>query len=97
MAQVVDLVKRAALDEKYDALLEATLERVQQAGDALLDDLVNLAMLGPWREWNEEQQMGAVERIGTDALGETDDPRIRALAGLLARAGEVLHDVASHL
>ena len=50
MAQVVDLVKRAALDEKYDALLEATLERLEQAGDALLDDLVNLAMLGPWRE-----------------------------------------------
>ncbi len=97
MAQVVDLVKRTALDEKYDALLEATLERVEQAGDSLLDDLVNLAMLGPWREWNEEQQMDAVERIGTDALGETNDPRIRALAGLLAHTGEVLHDVPSHL
>ena len=93
MADVVDLVKRAAQDEKYAAHLAATLDKLEQAGDALLDDLVKLAMLGPWREWNEVQPNGTVTQVGTRALAQTNDPRIRALAELLDHAGVVLQEL----
>ena len=93
MADVIDLANRAALDKKCDELLDATLDRLEHAGDALLDDLVKLAMLGPWRDWDAEQQAGVVTHVGTRALAETNDPRIRALAELLDHAGNVLNEL----
>lgn len=36
-------------------------------------------MNGPWREWSEEQQVGAVANIDIKALADSGDARVAAL------------------
>jgi hypothetical protein len=54
-------------------------------------------MHGPWREWSDAQQMGAVANIGDTALADCGDPaivelnsalrRMRRAVGTIRRAG----------
>jgi len=79
--------------QQYEKLLEETLQRLENAGGKLSNDLFSLAMLGPLREWNERQAAGTCVRLGTRQLLKSDDPKITALARLLDRIGEVLDEV----
>lgn len=78
-----DLIELPQDDPKFKELLAATLDRLARAADVLEEDLFNAAMVGPWRDFNEEQPTGAVVNLDPRALGETGDDRITQLHALL--------------
>jgi hypothetical protein len=88
MAQIIDLAAKTATDRVYRDLLAETLQRLDAAADMLMEDLVNLAMHGPWREWSDAQQTGAVANIGEEALADCGDPRIVELTQALRKLRE---------
>src|SRR5512141_1982552 len=90
MSKLIRLQDRTSASRRYDERLEQTRQRLAAAASALETDVVNLAMFGPWRAWSEEQQAGAIERIGLEALGQTGDPAVSHLAALLAAIHEAL-------
>lgn len=93
MAQIIDLAAKAASDRLYSDLLAETLQRLDAAADMLMEDLVNLAMHGPWREWSDAQQTGAIANISEEALADCGDPRIVELALTIGRMREALETV----
>jgi hypothetical protein len=90
MAQIIDLAAKHAAGRVYRQLLAGTLGRLEAAADMLEEDLVNLAMRGPWRNWSEAQQMGAVANINDEALAECGDANVVALNQALRRLREVV-------
>lgn len=93
MSKVTSLQERSSAKQRYDQRLEETRQRLEAAADALETDLVNLAMFGPWRAWSEEQQVGAIQRIGPKMLAETGDPVITRLTALLVALYETLDEL----
>ena len=81
-AKVIDLKKHAAAGKRYQERLAQSIQRLDEAADALWDDVVNLTMTGPWREWNEQQPVGSVASFGPKEIMESGDPRIAALVRL---------------
>jgi hypothetical protein len=58
------------------------LRRLEYTGDAPWNDVVNLAMVGPWRERNEQQPPGARVRFGEQEQLESGDETVAALVRL---------------
>lgn len=85
MAQIIDLATKTIVDRLYRELLAETLKRLDSAADVLMEDVVNLAMRGPWRHWSEAQQMGAIANIGDRALVECGDANVVELNLALRR------------
>ena len=90
MSGVVSLANYKKSTEQWDAALEATLTNLEAAVARLRTDLVNLAMVGPWREWNDAQPAGATAQIHTGKLLEVGDLRVKRLAQLLDYAEDTL-------
>ena len=93
MGNVIDFAAHASSGQKYQGRLAETLQRLDSAADALMEDLVNLAMLGPWRDWSDEQQAGAVSHIDTQALMESGDDKIVLLTSLLRHMHDTVHEL----
>jgi hypothetical protein len=93
MGQVIDLAAKQQSDRCYRELLGETLQRLDAAADMLMEDLVNLAMHGPWREWSEAQQVGAISHVDGNALADCGDPLIVELNGALRRMREAVETV----
>jgi hypothetical protein len=92
MGDLIQFVQKD--DDQFRALLESTLKRLDAAGDALLDDVFNLAMRGPWRTWSDAQPVGArLELDSMEALKETGDDRLTALYGAYEAIQAALHNV----
>ncbi len=85
--------ERSSARRRYDGRLGETRARLEAAASALETDLVNLAMFGPWRAWSEEQQVGAMQRIGPKMLAETGDSVITRLTALLVSMYETLDEL----
>lgn len=77
MADVIQF--KSADSEEFSLQLREALDRLEAARDALSEDIVQLALLGPWAKWSDEQPVGTIMRFGRDALRQTGDPRIRTL------------------
>lgn len=82
MADVIELKTPKKDHSQFIALRHETARHLKDAANALLDDAVNLAFAGPWAEWSDEQKVGAVANITTQALVDCGDERIAALARL---------------
>ena len=93
MDNVIDLGVRASTGKKYQDRLAETLQRLDSAADVLMEDLVNLAMVGPWCDWSEEQQVGAVSNINTQAMMESGDDKIVMLTSLLRHVQETVGEL----
>jgi hypothetical protein len=90
MGDVIDLTAKHAAQEIRRELLADTLQRLEAAADVLLEDLVNLAMRGPWRDWSAAQAVGTLSHVGCGALAECGDPTIVELNAALRRMREAL-------
>jgi hypothetical protein len=73
--------------EAFTALLRETVDRLQAAQDALVEDITQLALVGPWAKWSDAQAVGTVMTFERDALRNTGDARITALCD----AADALH------
>lgn len=93
MSNVIDLEQRAHVARLHREHLTGTLQRLTGAADTLMEDVVNLAMLGPWSEWSEEQQVGAVSVISPEALSGSGDPRIAKLTGALVAMRQAIEEL----
>jgi hypothetical protein len=93
MGQIIDLAAKQQSDRCYRELLGETLQRLDAAADVLMEYLVNLAMHGPWREWSEAQQVGAISHVDGNALADCGDPLIVELNGALRRMREAVETV----
>ena len=93
MGHVIDLTSKQEAERIRRELLADTLQRLEVAADVLLEDLVNLAMRGPWREWSEAQAVGTLSHVGCDALADCGDPTIVELNAALRRMREALATV----
>lgn len=82
-----------APDPRYARALGEARAAVDEARSALSLAALNLAMAGPWREWDEQQPVGAVLALDEDALRGTGDRFVTALAELIdALDGALLED-----
>lgn len=90
MPTVVSLAAHKQSAAKFDQNLEQTVQHLEDATVQLRDDLVNLAMAGPWKVWNAEQPTGAKVVVEVEKLLEVGDDRVKSLAELLAHAMTVL-------
>jgi hypothetical protein len=77
--KIIELKKHVAANKKYHERLAASLQRLETVREELWDDLVNLAMLGPWREWDEQQPVGTHVTFGAKELVESGDANLAAL------------------
>lgn len=93
MDNVIDLGARATANQKYQERLAETLQRLDSAADVLMEDLVNLSMVGPWCDWSEEQQVGAISNISTQAMMESGDDKIVLLTSLLRQMHETVREL----
>jgi hypothetical protein len=82
MADVIELKTPKKESPKFVILRHETARRLSDAANALLDDAVNLAFAGPWATWSDEQKVGAVANVTADALIDSGDERVAALARL---------------
>jgi len=81
-AKVIDLKKHVAADKQYQERLAESLQRLEESAAALKDDIINLTMLGPWREWNAKQPVGAQAHFGPKEILESGDANLAALLRL---------------
>lgn len=77
----------------FRELLDDTIDRLQAAANVLIEDAVNLGMHGPWKEWNEQQPVGAVLTFSYDALADCGDPRLAKLYGLYCEMCELIEEL----
>ena len=92
---VIDLQARKERNEAYRLQLKQIAEMVDAFRGELEAAATNLAMAGPWREWDATIPVGTVMEIGWASLSQTDDPNLDALAGVeiaLMDAAEQLED-----
>jgi len=90
MSTVVSLAAHKQSAAKFDKALEQTVQHLEDATVQLRDDLVNLAMVGPWKAWNAEQPAGAKVVVEVEKLLQVGDERVKSLAALLEHAMTVL-------
>lgn len=79
---VVDLAERRRARDAYEQNLAELRRRLHALDEYLFDAAVQLAMLGPWREWSEAQPEGAVVELDGDALLASGDPHVAAVVRL---------------
>jgi hypothetical protein len=82
MADVIELKPPRKDRPKFIILRHETARHLGDAANELPDDAVNLAFAGPWAEWGDDQKVGAVASITTEALIDCGDERVAALARL---------------
>lgn len=90
MGKVIQLHEAVKLDEKYAERLGDLVDHLEASIDDLTTDVVNLAMVGPWREWDDDQAIGAIANIDLAALGDTKDLKVTVMAHLLMDMTKVL-------
>lgn len=78
--RLIDVVKR---DEKYAEQMGAMVDRLEDAVIGLTEDLIGVAMAGPWAAWDAQQPVGTVADISLPALADVKDPRVRTMALVL--------------
>jgi hypothetical protein len=81
MTNVIDL--HATHSAEYRKALEELLERLESMADELADETVSLAMVGPWRKWSDEQEVGTIVNVSAESLLESGDPRVVSLVHLV--------------
>lgn len=89
-ADVIELRHPKKDPPLFVALRHETARHLSDAANALLDDAVNLACSGPWAARSDEQKVGAVANISTEALMECGDERVSALARLYIETRSVI-------
>jgi len=78
--RLIDVVKR---DEKYAEQVGEMVDHLEDAVVILTEDLVAVAMAGPWAAWDAHQPVGTEADISLPALADVKDSRVRAMALLL--------------
>lgn len=92
MGKIIHL--KQADSPMFQSLMADTLKRLEDAGDMLVEDVLNLAMLGPWKQWSDEQPVGACLPFDSmEALKETGDPRLTTMYSLYENIQHVLHTI----
>jgi hypothetical protein len=76
----------------FRELLDDTLNELDTAAHGLLENAMNLGFHGPWREWNEQQPVGAVMMLEPAALAECGDPRLAKLYALYCGMTELVEE-----
>ena len=96
-ATVLPFKKTGADSPAFSELLQETLGAIDAAADQLIERVVSLAMIGPWRVWSDQQPIGALW-CGSDeglveALSDCGDARIKRLAILWGEMQDVLTEL----
>ncbi|TNF37941.1 MAG: hypothetical protein EP329_01790 [Deltaproteobacteria bacterium] len=79
-ANVVDLDARRKRAEAYDKRLRELVDLIADFRSDLEGAAFNLALAGPWREWDESVPAGTVITLSWQALGDTGDANLDAVA-----------------
>lgn len=90
---VVDIAKARAAREycivSYWKQLEEIRDYLAELKEWCQVSTFNLDMSGPWKEWGDEQPIGAMVEFDEDALRECGDPIVKCILDLCSMA-EVL-------
>jgi len=94
---VVDLARKGKKswkrDRRYREALAALSEELTAMADGFLDRAFQLALAGPWREWDESAPEGTELYVDDGLLRESGDPNVARLLDIqehLYRAAEEL-------
>ncbi len=75
--------------ELYQAQLDEAVETLEATAEALFTNAVNLAVNGPWRDWDKSQPVGAKMEFTLKALADTKDGRLTMLVNAIAQLREL--------
>jgi len=73
----------------YNKKLAEIIEDVDSLYDNVYDNLISLACLDKWKEWDESQPIGAICNFSENALRDTGDKNIDLLFEMLDKMVEV--------
>jgi hypothetical protein len=68
---------------KYRKELSEIVNQLFDMSDQIYSDMVNLATLGKWQKWSNEQPAGTVFEFTEDMLRDTGDKNVDALVELM--------------
>ena len=77
--KVIPLESRQRRFRRYDELLEASTEYLEETAEKLLRTAVNLAAGGSWAAWDEEQPESTEIDLDPAALLYCPDDRVRGI------------------
>lgn len=66
----------------YKESLEETLEFLEKTEKNLLTEIIDLAVLGKWKKWSDEQEIGTEFSFTDEMLNNTGDKNIDLLCEL---------------
>jgi hypothetical protein len=69
--------------KQYRKELSEVVNQLTEMSSQIYSDMVNLALLGKWREWEEKQPIGAIFEFTEEMLRDTGDKNVDALAELM--------------
>ncbi len=70
-------------NEEYNQALAEIRSKLSDVEDDLFDACVQLAVLGKWKKWSDEQPVGSTVYFDGDMLKESGDENITILIQLL--------------
>lgn len=76
--------QRREQGELYRQHLDDAIEAIEETAASLFTNAVNMAVSGPWRDWDATQSTGAKMEFTLEALGDTSDARLTTLANAIA-------------
>jgi hypothetical protein len=89
---VIKLSKARKRSTKYAEQLGDLVDHLEDAVVILTEDLVDLAMAGPWATWDSQQPVGTEADISLPALADTRDGNVTRAALMLMDLTRVLRE-----
>ena len=86
---IIDLEERRKWFVAYERSVAEAEELIEEMTDDLFTAAVNIAMNGPWREWNESVPEGTEVELNSEMLKDSGDDRVVAIIDLMYQAERI--------
>lgn len=88
--KIVDICSYRRADQRYRDAIEEVRSVLAETSECLHETAINLAVNGPWREWEEQQPVGSQFFFDDQMLLESGDANVAVLVRLSVLLGQAL-------
>ena len=76
------VIKLISFCDPYLKEVKSTIKLLSKFELTLMSSMINLAVAGPWKTWDENLPEGEIREFTPEMFNETGDPRIEMLKDL---------------
>jgi hypothetical protein len=76
------VIKLNSLSDQYLKEVNSAIRQLKKFEGTLFSTMLNLAVSGPWREWDESISEGEIAEFHPSMFNDIDDPQIQQLKRL---------------